>query len=88
MQANALSGPSLSQAPAHLYGSRLNPNPPMAVLIAQSESSQTGKALPVHTFSVSSFFLKKKKKIEKEKPARDCIFMLLFFFKKQKNHNL
>lgn len=87
MQANALSGPSLSQAPAHLYGSRLNPNPPMAVLIAQSESSQTGKALPVHTFSVSSFFLKKKK-IEKEKPARDCIFMLLFFFKKQKNHNL
>ncbi|KAK7823820.1 hypothetical protein U0070_020491 [Myodes glareolus] len=45
MQANALSGPSLSQAPAHLYGSRLNPNPPMAVLIAQSESNQTDQDL-------------------------------------------
>ncbi|XP_075826693.1 protein AF-10 isoform X4 [Microtus pennsylvanicus] len=44
-QANALSGPSLSQAPAHLYGSRLNPNPPMAVLIAQSESNQTDQDL-------------------------------------------
>ncbi|XP_038190537.1 protein AF-10 isoform X5 [Arvicola amphibius] len=44
-QANALSGPSLSQAPAHLYGSRLNPNPPMAILIAQSESNQTDQDL-------------------------------------------
>lgn len=44
-QANALSGPSLSQAPAHLYASRSNPNPPMAVLIAQSESSQTDQDL-------------------------------------------
>lgn len=69
MQANALSGPSLSQAPAHLYGSRLNPNPPMAVLIAQSESNQTGKALPVHTFSVSSFFLNKIKKSRERKTS-------------------
>ncbi|XP_026638656.1 protein AF-10 isoform X7 [Microtus ochrogaster] len=44
-QANALSGPSLSQAPAHLYGSRLNPNPSMTVLIAQSESNQTDQDL-------------------------------------------
>ncbi|XP_040611364.1 protein AF-10 isoform X4 [Mesocricetus auratus] len=44
-QANTLSGSSLSQAPAHMYGSRLNPNPPMAVLIAQSESSQTDQDL-------------------------------------------
>ncbi|XP_051061581.1 protein AF-10 isoform X3 [Phodopus roborovskii] len=44
-QANTLSGSSLSQAPAHMYGSRLNPNPPMAVLIAQSESNQTDQDL-------------------------------------------
>ncbi|XP_028726305.1 protein AF-10 isoform X3 [Peromyscus leucopus] len=44
-QANTLSGSALSQAPAHLYGSRLNPNPPMAVLIAQSDSNQTDQDL-------------------------------------------
>ncbi|XP_076428756.1 protein AF-10 isoform X4 [Peromyscus maniculatus bairdii] len=44
-QANTLSGSSLSQAPAHMYGSRLNPNPPMAVLIAQSDSNQTDQDL-------------------------------------------
>ncbi|XP_055449688.1 protein AF-10 isoform X3 [Psammomys obesus] len=44
-QANTLSGSSLSQAPAHMYGSRLNPNPSMAVLIAQSESNQTDQDL-------------------------------------------
>ncbi|XP_052013558.1 protein AF-10 isoform X3 [Apodemus sylvaticus] len=44
-QANTASGSSLSQAPAHLYGSRLNQNPSMAALIAQSESSQTDQDL-------------------------------------------
>lgn len=44
-QANTLSGSSLSQAPAHIYGSRLNSNPSMAVLIAQSESNQTDQDL-------------------------------------------
>ncbi|XP_052585323.1 protein AF-10 isoform X3 [Peromyscus californicus insignis] len=44
-QANTLSGSSLSQAPAHMYGGRLNPNPPMAVLIAQSDSNQTDQDL-------------------------------------------
>eukprot|EP00072_Mus_musculus_P031330 XP_006497451.1 PREDICTED: protein AF-10 isoform X15 [Mus musculus] len=44
-QANTVSGSSLSQAPAHMYGSRLNQNPSMAVLIAQSESSQTDQDL-------------------------------------------
>nr|XP_044990518.1 protein AF-10 isoform X7 [Jaculus jaculus] len=40
-QANALSGSSLSQAPSLIYGNRLNPNPSMAALIAQSENNQT-----------------------------------------------
>ncbi|XP_029418749.1 protein AF-10 isoform X3 [Nannospalax galili] len=44
-QANTLSGPSLSQAPSHMYGSRLNPNPSMATLIAQSENSQPDQDL-------------------------------------------
>ncbi|XP_071455956.1 protein AF-10 isoform X7 [Marmota flaviventris] len=45
-QANTLSGSSsLSQTPSHMYGSRLNPNPSMAALIAQSESNQTDQDL-------------------------------------------
>ncbi|XP_023560732.1 protein AF-10 isoform X5 [Octodon degus] len=44
-QANALPGCSLSQAPSHMYGSRSNPNPAVAALIAQSESSQTDQDL-------------------------------------------
>ncbi|XP_040133570.1 protein AF-10 isoform X11 [Ictidomys tridecemlineatus] len=44
-QANTLSGSSLSQAPSHIYGNRLNPNPSMAALIAQSESNQTDQDL-------------------------------------------
>ncbi|VTJ71126.1 Hypothetical predicted protein, partial [Marmota monax] len=45
-QANTLSGSSsLSQAPSHMYGNRLNPNPSMAALIAQSESNQTDQDL-------------------------------------------
>ncbi|XP_027261091.1 protein AF-10 isoform X8 [Cricetulus griseus] len=51
-QANTLSGSSLSQAPAHMYGSRLNPNPPMAVLIAQSESNQTDQDLGDNSRSI------------------------------------
>ncbi|XP_031224961.1 protein AF-10 isoform X8 [Mastomys coucha] len=51
-QANTVSGSSLSQAPAHMYGSRLNQNPPMAVLIAQSESSQTDQDLGDNTRSL------------------------------------
>ncbi|XP_027703634.1 protein AF-10 isoform X2 [Vombatus ursinus] len=39
-QANTLSGSSLSLAPSHMYGSRLNPNSAMATLIAHSENSQ------------------------------------------------
>ncbi|XP_047377720.1 protein AF-10 isoform X3 [Sciurus carolinensis] len=44
-QANTLSGSSLSQAPSHMYGNRLNSNPSMAALIAQSESNQTDQDL-------------------------------------------
>ncbi|XP_048668690.1 protein AF-10 isoform X12 [Marmota marmota marmota] len=45
-QANTLSGSSsLSQAPSHMYGNRLNPNPSMAALITQSESNQTDQDL-------------------------------------------
>ncbi|XP_074122990.1 protein AF-10 isoform X2 [Sminthopsis crassicaudata] len=40
-QANTLSGSSLSLAPSHMYGNRLNPNSAMATLIAHSENSQT-----------------------------------------------
>ncbi|XP_043822971.1 protein AF-10 isoform X1 [Dromiciops gliroides] len=39
-QANTLSGSSLSLAPSHMYGNRLNPNSAMATLIAHSENSQ------------------------------------------------
>ncbi|XP_063132725.1 protein AF-10 isoform X16 [Rattus norvegicus] len=51
-QANTAPGSSLSQAPAHVYGSRLNQNPSMAVLIAQSESSQTDQDLGDNTRSL------------------------------------
>ncbi|XP_029392025.1 protein AF-10 isoform X4 [Mus pahari] len=51
-QANTVSGSSLSQAPAHMYGSRLNQNPSMAVLMAQSESSQTDQDLGDNTRSL------------------------------------
>ncbi|KAM5235284.1 protein AF-10 isoform 3-T3 [Ctenodactylus gundi] len=44
-QANTLSGPSISQAPSHMYGNRLNPNPSVAALIAQSENNQTDQDL-------------------------------------------
>ncbi|XP_054551107.1 protein AF-10 isoform X4 [Talpa occidentalis] len=44
-QANTLSGSSLSQAPSHIYGNRLNPNSSMAALIAQSENNQTDQDL-------------------------------------------
>ncbi|XP_049737833.1 protein AF-10 isoform X9 [Elephas maximus indicus] len=44
-QANTLSGSSLSQAPSHMYGNRLNPNSSMATLIGQSENSQTDQDL-------------------------------------------
>ncbi|XP_012586795.1 PREDICTED: protein AF-10 isoform X2 [Condylura cristata] len=44
-QANTLSGSSLSQAPSHMYGNRLNPNSSMATLIAQSENNQTDQDL-------------------------------------------
>ncbi|KAG8515942.1 Protein AF-10 [Galemys pyrenaicus] len=44
-QANTLSGTSLSQAPSHMYGNRLNPNSSMAALIAQSENNQTDQDL-------------------------------------------
>ncbi|XP_045443961.1 protein AF-10 isoform X3 [Pipistrellus kuhlii] len=44
-QANALSGSSLSQAPSHMYGNRLNTNSSMAALIAQSENTQTDQDL-------------------------------------------
>ncbi|XP_048223822.1 protein AF-10 isoform X6 [Perognathus longimembris pacificus] len=44
-QANTLSGSSLSQAPSHMYGNRLNPNPSMAALMAQSENNQTDQDL-------------------------------------------
>ncbi|XP_021096060.1 protein AF-10 isoform X4 [Heterocephalus glaber] len=44
-QANALSCPSLGQAPSHVYGSRLNPNPVVAALIAQADNSQTDQEL-------------------------------------------
>ncbi|KAM4828734.1 protein AF-10 isoform 7-T10 [Thomomys bottae] len=44
-QANTLSGSSLSQAPSHMYGNRLNPTPSMAALIAQSENNQTDQDL-------------------------------------------
>ncbi|XP_058537726.1 protein AF-10 isoform X10 [Neofelis nebulosa] len=44
-QANTLSGSSLSQAPSHMYGNRLNPNSSMAALIVQSENSQTDQDL-------------------------------------------
>ncbi|XP_069846593.1 protein AF-10 isoform X3 [Dipodomys merriami] len=44
-QANTLSGSSLSQPPSHIYGNRLNPNPSMAALIAQSENNQTDQDL-------------------------------------------
>nr|XP_051676609.1 protein AF-10 isoform X15 [Oryctolagus cuniculus] len=44
-QANTLSGSSLSQAPSHMYGNRLNTNPSMAALIAQTENSQTDQDL-------------------------------------------
>ncbi|XP_032099813.1 protein AF-10 isoform X11 [Sapajus apella] len=44
-QANTLSGSSLSQAPSHMYGNRLNPNSSMAALIAQSENNQTDQDL-------------------------------------------
>ncbi|XP_013370854.1 PREDICTED: protein AF-10 isoform X3 [Chinchilla lanigera] len=44
-QANTLPGSSLSQAPSHMYGSRANPNPAVAALIAQSENSQTDQDL-------------------------------------------
>ncbi|XP_040823894.1 protein AF-10 isoform X2 [Ochotona curzoniae] len=40
-QANPLTGASLSQAPSHMYGSRLSTTSSMAALIAQSENSQT-----------------------------------------------
>ncbi|XP_072507787.1 protein AF-10 isoform X4 [Notamacropus eugenii] len=39
-QANTMSGSSLSLAPSHMYGNRLNPNSAMATLIAHSENSQ------------------------------------------------
>lgn len=51
-QANTASGAPLSQAPAHLYGSRLNQNPSMAALLAQSESSQTDQDLGDNTRSL------------------------------------
>lgn len=51
-QANTAPGSSLSQAPAHVYGSRLNQNPSMAVLMAQSESSQTDQDLGDNTRSL------------------------------------
>ncbi|XP_053510729.1 protein AF-10 isoform X15 [Artibeus jamaicensis] len=44
-QANTLSGSSLSQAPSHIYGNRLNSNSSMAALIAQSENTQTDQDL-------------------------------------------
>ncbi|XP_036914000.1 protein AF-10 isoform X6 [Sturnira hondurensis] len=44
-QANTLSGSSLSQAPSHMYGNRLNSNSSMAALIAQSENTQTDQDL-------------------------------------------
>ncbi|XP_062955871.1 protein AF-10 isoform X7 [Cynocephalus volans] len=44
-QANTLSGSSLSQAPSHMYGNRLNPNSSVAALIAQSENNQTDQDL-------------------------------------------
>ncbi|XP_039088975.1 protein AF-10 isoform X5 [Hyaena hyaena] len=44
-QANTLSGPSLSQAPSHMYGNRLNPNSSVAALIVQSENNQTDQDL-------------------------------------------
>ncbi|XP_045643330.1 protein AF-10 isoform X8 [Ursus americanus] len=44
-QANTLSGSSLSQAPSHVYGSRLNPSSSMAALIVQSENNQTDQDL-------------------------------------------
>ncbi|XP_073741686.1 protein AF-10 isoform X11 [Callorhinus ursinus] len=44
-QANTLSGSSLSQAPSHMYGSRLNPSSSMAALIVQSENNQTDQDL-------------------------------------------
>ncbi|XP_029809212.1 protein AF-10 isoform X7 [Suricata suricatta] len=44
-QANTLSGSSLSQAPSHMYGNRLNPNSSMAALIVQSENNQTDQDL-------------------------------------------
>uniref|UniRef100_A0A8C3QX79 MLLT10 histone lysine methyltransferase DOT1L cofactor n=1 Tax=Cyanoderma ruficeps TaxID=181631 RepID=A0A8C3QX79_9PASS len=44
-QANTLPGSSLSLPPSHMYGNRLNPNPAMAALIAQSENSQADQDL-------------------------------------------
>uniref|UniRef100_A0A6I8NGB9 MLLT10 histone lysine methyltransferase DOT1L cofactor n=1 Tax=Ornithorhynchus anatinus TaxID=9258 RepID=A0A6I8NGB9_ORNAN len=44
-QANTLPGSSLSLAPPHMYGNRLNPNSAMAALMAQSENSQTDQDL-------------------------------------------
>ncbi|XP_072605457.1 protein AF-10 isoform X13 [Vulpes vulpes] len=44
-QANTLSGSSLSQAPSHMYGNRLNPSSSMAALIVQSENNQTDQDL-------------------------------------------
>ncbi|XP_059516728.1 protein AF-10 isoform X5 [Myotis daubentonii] len=55
-QANALSGSSLSQAPSHMYGNRLNPNSSMAALIAQSENTQTvlGMLKSLHQLQVEN----------------------------------
>lgn len=44
-QANSLSGSCLSQAPSHMYSSRLTPNPSIAALITQSENNQTDQDL-------------------------------------------
>ncbi|XP_038611885.1 protein AF-10 isoform X4 [Tachyglossus aculeatus] len=44
-QANNLPGSSLSLAPPHMYGNRLNPSSAMAALMAQSENSQTDQDL-------------------------------------------
>ncbi|XP_055970507.1 protein AF-10 isoform X1 [Sorex fumeus] len=44
-QATTLSGSSLSQAPSHVYGNRLNPNSSMAALLSQSENNQTDQDL-------------------------------------------
>ncbi|XP_049633711.1 protein AF-10 isoform X2 [Suncus etruscus] len=44
-QATTLPGSSLSQAPSHLYGNRLNSNSSVAALLSQSENNQTDQDL-------------------------------------------